>query len=115
MPINQSNRTSTLELAMRAFAMCSSLSLALSASMFAQAADGDFIAAQRAAKSGDLVTLDLYRQQMQGNLLAPYPEYWQLNTDLVLQSPQAISAFLDRYPNSAMSEKLVADYVEAKA
>lgn len=115
MPINQSYRISTLELAMRAFAICSSLSLALIASMPAQAADGDFIAAQRAAKSGDLVTLDMYRQQMQGNLLAPYPEYWQLNTDLVLQSPQAINAFLDRYPNSAIGEKLVADYVEAKA
>ncbi|GAC1370189.1 MAG: lytic transglycosylase domain-containing protein [Aquirhabdus sp.] len=83
--------------------------------MSAQAADGDFIAAQRVAKAGDLVTLDKYRQQMQGNLLAPYPEYWQLNTDLVLQSPQAISAFLDRYPNSAMSEKLLGDYIEAKA
>lgn len=115
MPINQSNQTSKPQLIMRAFAVGSALSFVLGASMPAQAADGDFIAAQRAAKSGDLLTLDMYRQQMQGNLLAPYPEYWQLNTDLVLQSPQAISSFLDRYPNSAMGEKLVADYVEAKA
>ncbi len=115
MPINQSNRISTLELAMRAFAMCSSLSVAIGVAMPAQAADGDFIDAQRAARSRDWQALDIYREQMHTNLLAPYPEYWQLNTNLVQQPPQAINTFLERYPNSAISEKLLGDYIEAKA
>ena len=115
MPINQSNRISTLELAMRAFAIFSTLSVAIGTAMPAQAADSDFIDAQRAAKSRDWPTLDLYREQMHTNLLAPYPEYWQLNNNLVQQLPQAINTFLERYPNSAIGEKLVADYVEAKA
>lgn len=115
MPSNQSNQISTLELAMRALALCSSLSLVIGAAMPAQAADSDFIDAQRAARSRDWSALDYYRQQMHGNLLAPYPEYWQLNTNLVQQSPQAINTFLERYPDSAISEKLLGDYIEAKA
>lgn len=115
MPINQSNRISTLELAMRAFAIGSTLSLALGATMPTQAADGDFIDAQRAAQSRNWPVLDSYREQMHTNLLAPYPEYWQLNTNLVQQPPQAINTFLERYPNSAISEKLLGDYIEAKA
>lgn len=115
MPINQSNRISTLELAMRAFAICSTMSLALGTAMPVQAADSDFIDAQRAARSRDWPTLDIYREQMHTNLLAPYPEYWQLNTNLVQQPPQAINTFLERYSNSAISEKLLGDYIEAKA
>jgi soluble lytic murein transglycosylase len=87
----------------------------LSAVACAHADDSDFQAAQQAAKSGNAAALDSYRQRMQGNLLAPYPEYWQLNTDLGLQTPDAISSFLDRYPNSAIGEKLLGDYIEAKA
>jgi len=93
------------------------LSLAISTCLIlsaAHAADSDFQAAQQAARSHNLTALDMYRQQMQDSVLAPYPEYWQLNTDLVLQSPDAISAFLDRYPNSALGEKLLGDYIEAK-
>ncbi|MBC7750274.1 MAG: hypothetical protein H7Z73_00940, partial [Candidatus Saccharibacteria bacterium] len=114
MPINQSNRIFTLELAMRAFAIFSTLSVAIGAAMPAQAADGDFIDAQRAARSRDWPTLDLYREQMHTNLLAPYPEYWKLNNNLAQQLPQVINTFLVRYPNSAISEKLLVDYIEAK-
>ncbi len=88
---------------------------AMSATIHTQAADSDFLDAQRASKSGNLTALDQYRQQMQGDVLAPYPEYWQLNNNLVTQSPEAIKSFLDRYPNSATGEKLLGDYIEAKA
>lgn len=87
--------------------------LGVSGAVFAD--DSDFQAAQQAAKSGDVTQLEVYRIRMQGNLLAPYPEYWQLNTNLALQSPEAISGFLDRYPNAAIGEKLLGDYIEAKA
>ncbi len=94
-----------------AIALCT----CLSATVPAHADDSDFQAAQQAAKSSDSGALELYKQRMQGNLLAPYPEYWQLNIDLGLQTPDAIKSFLDRYPDSAIGEKLLGDYIEAKA
>ena len=115
MPNNLGDRISKLELAMRISAVSTLLSCALGVSSQTQAADSDFLAAQRAAKSGDLTALDMYRQQMRDSVLAPYPEYWQLNNNLVTQSPEAIKSFLDRYPNAAMSEKLLGDYIEVKA
>lgn len=115
MPINQSNRMSTLELAMRAFVICSTLSLTIGAAIPAQAAETDFIDAQRAARSRDWQAVEYYREQMHNNLLAPYPEYWQLNNNLAQQTPQAINTFIERYPNAAISEKLLGDYIEAKA
>ncbi|AXI03259.1 lytic transglycosylase domain-containing protein [Aquirhabdus parva] len=110
---------STATLAMRAYANAAMkgilLPLFICTALQAQAADSDFQAAQRAAQSGNLTALDMYRQQMQDSVLAPYPEYWQLNKDLVLQPADAIRDFADRYPNAAISEKLLGDYIEAKA
>lgn len=115
MPNYLGDRISKLELAIRISAGSTLLACVISASSQTQAADSDFLAAQRAAKSGNLTALDMYRQQMQDSVLAPYPEYWQLNNNLVTQSPSAISSFLDRYPNAAIGEKLLGDYIEAKA
>jgi soluble lytic murein transglycosylase len=115
MPNYLGDRLTKLELAIRISVMSTLLSCTLGVSSLAQAADSDFLSAQRAAKSGDLTTLDMYRQQMSDSVLAPYPEYWQLNNNLVTQSPNAIKSFLDRYPNSAMGEKLLGDYIEVKA
>ena len=79
------------------------------------AAETDFMPAFQAAKSRDLAGLDYYSGLMQGNLLGMYPEYWKLNIDLATQSPDAIESFAKRYLQSAIAEKLVADYIEAKA
>ena len=44
-----------------------------------------------------------------------YPEYWKLNTNLGLQPASSIYRFFaQRYPQSAMAEKLATDYVEEK-
>jgi soluble lytic murein transglycosylase len=115
MPNFLGDRIVKLELAMRISAISALLSCVLSVSSQAYAADSDFQAAQRAAQSGDLIVLDMYRQQMRDSVLALYPEYWELNTNLVTQSPEAIKLFIDRYPNAAISEKLLGDYIEAKA
>lgn len=78
------------------------------------AADSDFNAALNAATSKNLGALDLYQFSMQDSVLAYYPEYWKLNASLGQQPAQAIKAFVAKYPDSAMAEKLAADYVEAK-
>ena len=85
----------------------------LSASV-AFAAEEQFNDALRAANAGDLTALDQYQFSMQNDVLGYYPEYWKLNTDLGLQPATTIINFAKRYPNSAMAEKLSADYVEEK-
>ena len=51
---------------------------------------------------------------MQNDALGYYPEYWMLNTNLASQPTSSITNFAQRYPQSAMAEKLSADYVEEK-
>ena len=78
------------------------------------ALDEQFNDALRAASSGNLALLDQYQYEMQNDALGYYPEYWKLNNNLGLQPASSIISFAQRYPQSAMAEKLAADYVEEK-
>lgn len=80
----------------------------------AWAADSDFNQALIAANNDNISMLDNYQFSMQDSVLGYYPEYWKLDSDLMTQNPQAILSFIRRYPNSAMAEKLAADYIELK-
>lgn len=71
----------------------------------------DALAAANARNTG---LLQQYQSSMQNDVLGYYPEYWQLNTNLAAQPSSAIVSFAQRYPQSAMAEKLSADYVEEK-
>lgn len=93
--------------------------LALSAALAclpyaAQAADAQFNDALRAANSGNIALLQQYQYAMQNDALGYYPEYWILNSSLASQPADQIAGFAQRYPQSAMAEKLAADYVEEK-
>lgn len=79
-----------------------------------KASDEIFNQAYRVSNSGNAALLDQYFYSMQDSVLSYYPEYWKLNNNLVLQPSNNILAFAKRYPESAMAEKLVADYVEEK-
>ena len=76
------------------------------------AAEEQFNDALRVANSP--TQLDQYQFAMQNDALGYYPEYWKLNSNLGFQSSSAIISFAQRYPQSAMAEKLSADYVEEK-
>ncbi|WP_252150270.1 lytic transglycosylase domain-containing protein [Acinetobacter sp. B51(2017)] len=78
------------------------------------AAEQQFNDALRAANAGNTELLRQYQVSMQNDVLGYYPEYWLLNRNLATQSPNAIISFAQRYPQSAMAEKLAADYVEEK-
>ena len=78
------------------------------------AANEQFNDALRAANSGDVDLLQQYQYAMQNDVLGYYPEYWSLNTNLGMQPATAIIQFAQRHPQSAMAEKLAADYVEEK-
>jgi soluble lytic murein transglycosylase len=79
------------------------------------AADDDFLGALQAAQRQDRDRLMQYESMMQDSALAIYPVYWQLNLKLSEQPPEAIVAFAKRFPQAAMTEKLIADYAEAQA
>lgn len=58
--------------------------------------------------------LEQYKYSMQNDALGYYPEYFSLNSNLAFQPSANIVSFAQRYPQSAMAEKLAADYVEEK-
>ncbi|MDO4222880.1 MAG: transglycosylase SLT domain-containing protein [Acinetobacter sp.] len=78
----------------------------------AWAAEEDFNRALTAANAGNVGQLEQYRWSMNGDVLGYYPEYWILNQNLTMQNPSQIIQFAQRYNDSAMAEKLAADYVE---
>ena len=86
--------------------------MACTALQVAHAAEEQFNDALRSAN--DSSTLEQYRIAMQNDALGYYPEYWSLNSNLAFQPAANIVAFAQRYPQSAMAEKLAADYVEEK-
>ena len=91
------------------------LSLASTGCMsLSHAADEQFNDALRAANSGNRGLLQQSQSSMQNDVLGYYPEYWALNSNLAAQSSSQITSFAQRYPQSAMTEKLAADYVEEK-
>lgn len=110
LPKNKYSRKKNLAL-LRRLAACVSIALVIPGSW---AADSDFNAALNAANSRNLTALEVFQLSMQDSVLGYYPEYWKLNNDLSLQPAQAILGFVNKYQNSAMAEKLAADYVEAK-
>jgi len=90
------------------------LSVACLCSVSAQAAEEQFNDALRAANTGNVGQLQQYQSVMQNDALGYYPEYWILNQNLGSQPASQIISFAQRYPQSAMAEKLAADYVEEK-
>ncbi|OTG65258.1 lytic transglycosylase [Acinetobacter sp. ANC 4470] len=78
------------------------------------AADEQFNDALRAANAENIELLQQYQASMQNDTLGYYPEYWSLNSNLALQPASNIINFVQRYPQSAMAEKLAADYIEEK-
>ena len=93
------------------------LALSLASTGFvsiSHAADEQFNAALQAANAGNVGLLQQYQASMQNDALGYYPEYWSLNTNLSAQPSSNIVNFAQRYPQSAMAEKLAADYVEEK-
>lgn len=86
--------------------------MAITGFQIAHSAEEQFNDALRAANNPTL--LDQYQSSMQNDALGYYPEYWRLNSNLAFQPSNTIIAFAQRYPQSAMAEKLSADYVEEK-
>ncbi len=93
---------------------CVLMALSACSSQPSEASDEVFNQAYRVSSGGNAALLDQYQYAMQNSVLGYYPEYWKLNNNLVLQPAASIVAYSRKYPQSAMAEKLAADFVEEK-
>ena len=85
-------------------------------SLSAQAGqDEDFIAARNAFQAGDRARLARVAPGLQGYVLEPYVAYWQIKLDLDRANPDDVRAFLNRYQDTVVAERLRADWLKALA
>ena len=81
---------------------------------FAQS-DADFLAAKGAYDKGDRAKLASLAPKLNGHILQPYVEYWQLKLAIDDAAPQAVRDYLDRYPDTPLAEKLRVDWLKSLA
>ena len=74
--------------------------------------DADFLAAKAAFDKGDRARLAAVAPRLSGHVLAPYVGYWQLKLGLEDASPATVTAFLERYPNTPLADRLRADWLK---
>jgi soluble lytic murein transglycosylase len=75
--------------------------------------DADFIAAKTAFERGDWRRLDALAPAVVGHPLERYVQYWQLKSRLDESSSDAVRAFLDRYPDGPLTDRLRVDWLKA--
>ncbi len=71
----------------------------------------DATAARDAFRAKDITRLSAAADRLAGTPLEPYPQYWKLAVDLDRADPAAVDDFLTRYPHSALSDRLRADWL----
>jgi len=80
-----------------------------------QPTDADFIAARDAYRAGDAARLERLAPGLKGHLLEPYVTYWQLTLKLDDADPVAVKAFLERYADMPLSDRLRDDWLKSLA
>ena len=74
--------------------------------------DADFLAARAAFDKGDRAKLAAVAPRLSNHVLAPYVGYWQLRLGMEDASPQAIRAYLDKYPGTPLADRLRSDWLK---
>jgi len=74
--------------------------------------DERFLAARDAARAGDRAKLELIAPELQGHDLVAYVEYWRILLDITTVDSTTVKAFLARYENSYIAEKLRGDWLK---
>ena len=80
-----------------------------------QPTDADFIAARDAYRAGDAARLERLAPGLKGHLLEPYVTYWQLTLRLDDADPMAVKAFLDRYADMPLGDRLRDEWLKSLA
>ncbi|CAE6498987.1 Transglycosylase [Nitrosomonas nitrosa] len=71
----------------------------------------DFLAIREAFRAGDAARVAFYAKRLQNDVLAPYVEYYQLRLYLETTDVGTIRAFLARYDDSLVADRLRADWL----
>jgi soluble lytic murein transglycosylase len=79
----------------------------------AEPGDADFIAARDAYRAGDAARLERIAPRLQGYLLEPYVSYWRLKLRIDEADPVAVRAFIERYADMPLAERLRSDWLKA--
>ncbi|MBI3068258.1 MAG: transglycosylase, partial [Betaproteobacteria bacterium] len=74
--------------------------------------DEDFLAAREAFRSGNAKKLDLHARRLQGHILEPYVAYWQLRLRLEDAAREEVQAYVLRYRDTPLSDRLRADWLK---
>jgi soluble lytic murein transglycosylase len=74
--------------------------------------DAALLAARDAFEAGNRSKLAMVAPQLEGHVLAPYVEYWQLFFRLPAARAEEVRDYLSRYPDSALAEQLRTDWLK---
>ncbi|MBS0338030.1 MAG: lytic transglycosylase domain-containing protein [Proteobacteria bacterium] len=85
---------------------------ALAAPSRAVGADEAILAAHAAFRAGDPVKLARYAAALEGHVLQPYVEYWQLKVRLDEMPSTEVRAYLAKYPGSYLADRLRSDWLK---
>jgi len=77
--------------------------------------DADFLAAKAAFERGDWRRLDMLAPAVAGHPLERYVTYWQLKSRLDDASADAVQAFLTRYAEGPLADRLRIDWLKSLA
>ncbi len=75
--------------------------------------DADFIAAKAAYERGDWRSLDALAPAVAGHPLERYVQYWQLKSRRDEASADAVDAFIARYPDSPLADRMRVEWLKA--
>lgn len=75
----------------------------------------DFVVAREAYVVGNIIRLDQYAKRLQGYVLEPYVAYWQLRARLEDAAPETVRAFMWRYGDTLLADRLRAEWLKVLA
>ena len=88
--------------------------VALASPAFAQS-DADLLAAKSAFERNDANKLAALAPKLDHHVLAPYVAYWKLKLALDDSTPEAVQAYLDRYPGTPLADRLRIEWLKSLA
>ena len=100
----------TLALSRGALAVALAM-LSLAGAAHAQS-DADFLAAKAAWERGDWRRLDALAPALAGHPLERYVQFWQLKSRLDTATPEAVDAFVARYPDGPLADQLRVEWLK---
>src|SRR3954463_15073495 len=88
---------------------------ALLSSLHAAPSDADFLQAREYFRGGDGAKLDRIAAKLAGHPLESYVRYWQIRLRIDVSDPQTVRAYLERYRDTPLADRLRIEWLKALA